>query len=145
MWVFQAVDHSTKGKQGRGQLLSSKRGELKDSSLWDNAENMLHDDQNICGEEIPMLPYPSNQRVNRAAASSVETIQLRRKVQQLEQKLSEKECQLQAAEKTAQQIHLQLNATVERLQSQIQQQDQAIQNVQNQLFERQVSKLDHFI
>eukprot|EP00250_Pteridium_aquilinum_P008677 c18126_g1_i1 orf=772-1788(+) len=139
-WPFKkAVDHSPKGKPGRGQLVPSKRGELKDSSLWDNAENMLHDDQNLYTEEIPMLPYPSNHRANRAAVpTSAENIQLRKKVQQLEQKLSEKECQLQVAEKTTQQIHLQLNATVERLQSQIQQKEQAIQNVQNQLFERQL-------
>ncbi|KAI5062121.1 hypothetical protein GOP47_0022660 [Adiantum capillus-veneris] len=137
-WPFKKpVDHSNRGKPGRGQLVSSKRVELRESSLWDNTENMLHDDH-IYAEEIPLLPYPSNQRANRAGAPTLETIQLRRQVQQLEQKLSEKECQLQAAEKTAQQIHLQLNATVERLQSQIQQKDQAIQNVQNQLFERQL-------
>ncbi|MCO5600755.1 hypothetical protein L7F22_054870 [Adiantum nelumboides] len=137
-WPFKKpLDHSNKGKPGRGQLVSSKRAELRESSLWDNTENMAHD-EHIYAEEIPLLPYPSSQRANRGAPPTSETIHLRRQVQQLEQKLSDKECQLQAAEKTAQQFHLQLNAAIDRLQSQIQQKDQAIQNVQNQLFERQL-------
>ncbi|MCO5615055.1 hypothetical protein L7F22_069343 [Adiantum nelumboides] len=131
------LDHSNKGKPGRGQLVSSKRAELRELSLWDNTENVAHD-EHIYAEEIPLLPYPSSQRANRGAAPTSETIHLRRQVQQLEQKLSDKECQLQAAEKTVQQFHLQLNAAIDRLQSQIQQKDQAIQNVQNQLFERQL-------
>lgn len=138
-WPFKkAVEHSTMGKTGRGLPVLGKPGELKDSLLWDNADNMLHNDHNIYAEEIPMLPFPTNHRANRAATTTVEIIQLRSKVEQLEQKLHEKECQLQAAEKNAQKIHFQLNAKAERLQNQVQQKDQAIQKIQIQLFEKQL-------
>ncbi|KAH7445412.1 hypothetical protein KP509_01G007700 [Ceratopteris richardii] len=122
-------EHS-KGKLVRGQLRVDR-----ESPLWDNAENMLHDDHRLYSEE--MIHFNSNQRPSRAVTPSSETTQLR-KVQQLEQKLFEKERQLEHAEGIIQELNMQLNSTTERLQSQNFQKDQALQNIQNQLFERQL-------
>ncbi|KAH7438413.1 hypothetical protein KP509_04G014000 [Ceratopteris richardii] len=138
-WPFKkAVDHSNKGSRAsRGLLVPSKGGELRETIFWHNTENMLHGGQNSA-EEISMLRFPSNQHTSIATTPCSENIQLHRHVLKLEQKLSEKECQLQATEKTAQQLHIQLNSAITRLQMQLQQKDQAIQNIQNQLFERQL-------
>ncbi|KAH7445414.1 hypothetical protein KP509_01G007700 [Ceratopteris richardii] len=129
-WPVKKTFEHSKGKLVRGQLRVDR-----ESPLWDNAENMLHDDHRLYSEE--MIHFNSNQRPSRAVTPSSETTQLR-KVQQLEQKLFEKERQLEHAEGIIQELNMQLNSTTERLQSQNFQKDQALQNIQNQLFERQL-------
>lgn len=128
----QGVEDSALKKSGLGQLILSQKGIV----------DMILNDKDGYEEEIPLLPIPSNHRGNGAGVPTVEILQLHSKVQQLEQKLNEKECQLQDANKSFQQMHLQLNATTERFESQIQEKELAIKEIQNQLFRKQLEVIN---
>lgn len=133
----KAVDHSSKGKKARGQLVRGKKGELKDSLFWDNAENMFHNNREIYSEEIPMLSFPTDHQVDQTAVNKAEILQLQSQIEQLELKLHE-ETHLQAAENSARQTELlQLQANIDGLQKQISEKEQEIQTAQEELSDKQ--------
>lgn len=127
-----------KGKRSRSQLVRGKRGEVKDGFFWENAENMYLDSRETYPEEIPMLSFPTDHQVDQNAVNKDIIVRLQGQIEQLEQKLEEKDNQLQAAENSTQQVDLlRLQTNVEDLQKKIASKEQECQKALSQLSEKQ--------
>eukprot|EP00250_Pteridium_aquilinum_P019002 c24249_g2_i3 orf=1133-2308(-) len=136
--ALKASEHSSKGKKGSSQLLRGKRGGVKHCILWDNDDSMCDDKAGVYPDAIPTLVFATDNQTDLNSHSNAMVAQLQSQMEQLEQKLQEKDIQLQAAENSTQQADLlRLKASMEELQDQILLKEMEIQKAINQLSKTQ--------
>ncbi|KAI5075694.1 hypothetical protein GOP47_0009770 [Adiantum capillus-veneris] len=128
-----------KGKRGHNQFFRGRRGELKDGFFWGNADSVYLDSRETHPEEIPMLSFPTDHQVDQNALNKDTIARLQGQIEQLEQKLEEKDNQLQAAETSTHQQDdfVRLQASIEELKERIASKEQEVQQALNQLSEKQ--------
>ncbi|MCO5607877.1 hypothetical protein L7F22_062079 [Adiantum nelumboides] len=129
-----------KGKRGHNQFVRARKGEVKDGFFWENAESRYLDGRETYPEEIPMLSFPTDHQVDQNAVNKDIIARLQGQIEQLEQKLQERDNHLPVTsdQNSIQQGELLcLQENLEKLQSRIALKEQEAQQALNRLSARQ--------
>ncbi|KAH7292720.1 hypothetical protein KP509_29G082500 [Ceratopteris richardii] len=127
-----------KGKKAHSQFFRSEKP-VRDGFFWaESPEKMCVDIRDKVVEEIPMLSFPTSHQVDQNVVNQGIIARLQCQVEQLEQRLQEKDSQILAAGNSNKHADvLKLQAKIEELHENVTAKEQEIQKVLRQLSQKQ--------